>query len=92
VGNPKDGKQLHICFADYEKAFDRVDWSILMTALKRIGVDCREIETGDMIKNLIIHRPEGNGQTRKCLLTTGAGVTNLNEPPSSFLLPPIIAG
>ena len=28
-------------FVDYEKAFDRVDWSILMTALKRIGVDWR---------------------------------------------------
>jgi len=32
------------------------------------------------------------GQLSHFLSCFGAGVTNLNEPPSSFLLPPIIAG
>jgi len=28
-----------VCFVDYEKAFDRVDWSKLMQILESIGVD-----------------------------------------------------
>jgi len=30
-----------ICFVDYEKAFDRVDWRKMMWMLKDIGVDRR---------------------------------------------------
>jgi len=33
------GKDLCICFVDYEKAFDRVDWRKMMWMLKDIGVD-----------------------------------------------------
>ena len=36
------GKDVYICFVDYEKAFDRVDWIKLMGALRRLGVDWRE--------------------------------------------------
>ena len=32
-------KDLCICFVDYEKAFDRVDWRKMMLMLKDIGVD-----------------------------------------------------
>jgi len=28
-----------MCFVDYEKAFDRVDWKKLMNILRRMGVD-----------------------------------------------------
>ena len=36
------GKDLCICFVDYEKAFDRVDWRKMMWMLKDIGVDLRD--------------------------------------------------
>jgi len=36
------GKDLCICFVDYEKAFDRVDWWKMMWMLKDIGVDWRD--------------------------------------------------
>ena len=35
-------QEVYICFVDYEKAFDRVDWKKLMRALRRIGVDWRD--------------------------------------------------
>ena len=31
-----------LCFADYEKTFDRVDWRKMMWMLKDIGVDWRD--------------------------------------------------
>jgi len=36
------GKDLCICFVDYEKALDRVDWRKMMWLLKDIGVDWRD--------------------------------------------------
>ena len=36
------GKSLYICFVDYEKAFDRVNWVKLMEVLKMIGLDWKE--------------------------------------------------
>ena len=36
------GKDLFVCFVDYEKAFDRVNWIKLMEILKNIGVDYRD--------------------------------------------------
>ena len=33
------GKDIFVCFVDYEKAFDRVNWSKLMKILEQIGVD-----------------------------------------------------
>ena len=35
-------KDVFICFIDYEKAFDRVNWVKLMSILKEIGVDYRD--------------------------------------------------
>ena len=33
------GKDVFICFVDYEKAFDRVNWVQMMNTLKKLGVD-----------------------------------------------------
>src|ERR1043165_6393374 len=36
------GNDVHICFIDFEKAFDRVSWVKMMEALKNIQVDWRD--------------------------------------------------
>ena len=36
------GNDVYICFVDFEKAFDRVNWGKMMEILKRIGVDWRD--------------------------------------------------
>jgi hypothetical protein len=43
------GKDLYVCFVDYEKAFDRVNWIKLMEVLQQVGVDKRD---RDLINNL----------------------------------------
>ena len=35
-------EELCVCFIDWQKAFDRVNWTKLMQILKRIGTDWRE--------------------------------------------------
>ena len=35
------GKAVIICFVDYQKAFDRVNWVKMMDTLKQLGVDWR---------------------------------------------------
>ena len=35
-------EELCVCFRDWQKAFDRVNWTKLMQILKRIGIDWRE--------------------------------------------------
>ena len=35
-------KKVYVCFVDYEKAFDRVDWTKLMEILCNIGIDLRD--------------------------------------------------
>src|SRR6478609_4757811 len=36
------GNNVHICFVDFEKAFDRVNWEKMLKVLQSIGVDCRD--------------------------------------------------
>src|SRR6476619_2996187 len=36
------GNNVYICFVDFEKAFDRVNWEKMMKVLQSIGVDWRD--------------------------------------------------
>src|SRR6476661_6185522 len=36
------GNKVYICFVDFEKAFDRVNWEKMMKVLQSIGVDWRD--------------------------------------------------
>ena len=44
---------IYICFVDFEKAFDRVDWVKMLQILKGIGVDWRDRR---LIANLYMHQ------------------------------------
>jgi len=35
-------KELSVCFIDWQKAIDRVNWTKLMQILNKIGIDWRE--------------------------------------------------
>jgi len=47
------GNDLFICFVDFEKAFDHVDWVRLLQILKSIGVDWKDRR---LIMNLYLHQ------------------------------------
>jgi len=42
--NLEYNNKVYVCYDDYDKAFDRVDWTKLMTILQNIGVDWRDLE------------------------------------------------
>ena len=37
-----NNKNIYVCFVDYEKAFDRIQWVTLMDILRKVGVDYRD--------------------------------------------------
>ena len=36
------GNNIYICFVDFEKALDRVNWETMMKVLRSIGIDWRD--------------------------------------------------
>ena len=44
---------MFVCFVDYEKAFDRVNWSKMMEILQQVGVDWRD---RNLIRNLYLNQ------------------------------------
>ena len=47
------GNNIYICFVDFEKAFDRVNWEKMIKVLQSIGVDWRDRR---MINELYMNR------------------------------------
>src|SRR5438132_2700983 len=47
------GNEVFICFVDFEKAFDRIDWLKMLDILKEIGVDWRDRR---LIMNLYLNQ------------------------------------
>lgn len=47
------GRDVYICFVDYEKAFDRICWKKLFNALERLGVDWKDRR---LIRNLYMEQ------------------------------------
>ena len=66
-------EELSVCFIDWQKAFDRVNWTKLMQILKGTGIDWRERR---LISNLYMAQSVkvrvNRGETRS--LKTGRGV------------------
>ena len=46
-------KDVFICFVDFEKAFDRVQWDKMMTILKKLQVDWKDRR---LIKKLYMYK------------------------------------
>jgi hypothetical protein len=67
-------EELIICFKDWQKAFDRVNWTKLMQILKETGTDWRERK---LISNLYMAQSVkvrlNRGETRSVKI--GRGVT-----------------
>jgi retron-type reverse transcriptase len=65
-------EELSVCFIDWQKAFDRVNWTKLMQVLKEIGIDWRERR---LISNLYMAQSVkvrlNRGETRS--VKTGRG-------------------
>ena len=73
-------QDLYICFVDYEKAFDRVNWTRLMEVLSAIGVDWKDrrllaslymsqtasVRVGDGVSEPAVI---GRGKRQGCLLS-----------------------
>ncbi|KAI5735741.1 hypothetical protein M8J77_022050 [Diaphorina citri] len=64
-------KNLYVCFIDWEKAFDRVDWNILLRVLKEIDLNwedrrlIRELYKGQKVV-VRIEDEEGNNNWKRC--------------------------
>ena len=46
----------YICFVDFEKAFDRVNWEKMMKVFQRIGVDWRDRRMITVITELYMNQ------------------------------------
>jgi len=42
AANLEYNNKVYVCYIDYEKAFDHVDWTKLMTILQNVGVNWRD--------------------------------------------------
>ena len=61
-------EDLCVCFIDWQKAFDRVNWTKLMQILKGIGIDWREIR---LVSKLYMEQKEDRGETTSVQIGRG---------------------
>ncbi len=70
--NLEHNRDVYVCYVDYEKAFDRVNWSKMMDILQDIGVDWRDRR---LIKNLYMGQKvkvrTAVGETAACTIGRG---------------------
>ena len=55
-------EELFICFVDFEKAFDRVEWTKLLEILEKIGVDWRRLISLYMKQTAVVRTENGNSE------------------------------
>ncbi|KAG1672188.1 Nuclear receptor subfamily 2 group E member 1 [Nymphon striatum] len=75
------GKDVYVCFIDYEKAFDRVNWTYLLKLLKQLEVDWRDrkLITALYMNQSAVMRVGGN-TSDKCTLGRGVRQGCLMSP------------
>lgn len=79
-------KQLYVCFIDYEKAFDRVDWKKLLEIMKAVGIDWRDRRAiGNLYMNQTVTLECEVGNTKECEIGRGTR-QGCNLSPSLFNL------
>jgi hypothetical protein len=70
--NIDNGSDLFVCFVDFEKAFDRVNWNKMLGILKAVGVDWRDRR---LIANLYLSQQAvvrlDSGLTDACVIGRG---------------------
>jgi hypothetical protein len=70
--NIEHNQDIYVCFVDYEKAFDRVNWTKLMRILKDLGVDWKDRR---LIKDLYMGQTAtvrtGQGTAGPCIIGRG---------------------
>jgi len=74
--NLEYNNRVYVCYVDYEKAFDRVDWIKLMMILQNIGVDWRDRKLiWNLFNKQVAYVRIGNGlSTAITACTIGRGV------------------
>jgi len=65
-------EELSVCFLDWQKAFDRVNWTKLMQILKEIGIDWRERLISNLYMAQSVKVRLNRGETRS--VKPGRGV------------------
>ena len=59
--------KVYVCYVDYEKAFDCVDWTKLMIILQNAGVDWRDRRLiWNLFNKLVAYVRIGDGLSTAC--------------------------
>ena len=66
------GRDTYICFIDFEKAFDKLNWTKMLEIMKNIGIDHRDRR---LVENLYMNQTSivrvNNVMTERCIIGQG---------------------